>query len=53
MSKSKQVNNKIEQSKAQRDLDRQKTKISALSSANVSKCEFLTGRDVLRGKKLL
>ena len=46
-------NNKIEQSKAQYDLDRQVTKISALSSRNVSKYEFLTGKDILPVKELL
>ena len=42
------INNKIEQNKAQYDLDnRQTSKIFALSSRNVSKYEFLTGKDVL------
>ena len=36
-------NNKIEQNKAQYILDRQTAKISALSSGNVGKNEFLTG----------
>ena len=35
--KIKAINNGIEQNKAQYDLDRQTTKISALSSGNVSK----------------
>ena len=35
----------LEQKKAQFDLDRQTLKISALSSGNVSKYEFLTGKD--------
>ena len=47
------VDNKIEQNEAQYDLDRQTAKISALSSGNVSKCEFLTGRGVLPEKDLL
>ena len=47
------INNKIERSKAQYDLDRQTTKISALSSGNVSKYEFLIGKDVLTEKDLL
>ena len=47
------INNKIEQNKAQYNLDRQTAKISALSSENVSKYEFLTGKDVLREKELL
>ena len=51
--KIKAINNKIEQSKDQYDLDRQTAKISALSSGNVSKYEFLTGKDVLTGKDLL
>ena len=49
----KTVNNKIEQNKAQCNLDRQTVKILALSSANVSKYEFLTGKDVLLEKEML
>ena len=45
------IDNKIEQNKAQYNLDRQTAKIFALSSGNVSKYEFLTGKDVLPGKK--
>ena len=45
--KIKATNNKIEQNKAQYDLDRQTSKISVLSSGNVSKYEFLTGKDIL------
>ena len=45
--KIKAINNKIKQNKAQCDLDRQTAKISALSPGNVSKYEFLTGKDVL------
>ena len=48
--KIKVINNKIEQNKAQYDSDRQTAKISALSSGNVSKYEFLTGKDVLSEK---
>ena len=48
--KFKAINNKIEQNKAQYNLDRQTAKISALSSGNVSKYEFLTGKDVLPEK---
>ena len=51
--KIKTIDNKIEQSKAQYDLDRQTGKISALLSGNVSKYEFLTGKDVLPEKGLL
>ena len=43
--KIKAINNKIEQNKAQYDLDRHTAKISALSSGNVSK-------DVLPEEKL-
>ena len=46
-------NNKIKQNKAQYDLDRKAAKISALSSRNVSKYEFLTSKDVLPEKDLL
>ena len=45
--KIKTINNKIKQNKAQKNLERQAAKISALSSGNVSKYEFLTGKDVL------
>ena len=51
--KTKATNNKIEQNKAQYDLDRQTAKTSALSSGNVSKYDFLTGKDVLPEKSLL
>ena len=49
----KAINNKIEQSKAEYNLDRQAAKSYDLSSGNVSKYEFLTGRDVLPGNYLL
>ena len=51
--KIKTIDDKIEQSKAQYDLDRQTAKILASSSGNVGKCEFLTGKDVLPEKVLL
>ena len=51
--KIKVIKNKIEQNKAQYVLDRQTAKISALSSGNVSKYEFLTDKDVLPEKNLL
>ena len=51
--KIKVIKNKIEQNKAQYVLDRQTAKISALSSGNVSKYEFLTDKDVLPEKDLL
>ena len=44
---------KSHQSKAQYNLDRQTAKISALSSVNVSKYEFLTGKSVSFKKDLL
>ena len=50
--KIKATNNKIDQNKVQYNLDRQTTKISALSSGAVSKYEFLTGKDVLPEKNL-
>ena len=49
----KSIKNKIEQNKTQYNLDRQTAKISALSSGNVSKYEFLTDTDVLPEKDLL
>ena len=49
MRKSKHSIKKIKHNKAQYDLDRQTAKISALSSGNVSKYEFLTSKDVLPG----
>ena len=49
----KEINSKIEQKKSQYNIDRQTDKISALSSENVSKYEFLTDKDVLREKKLV
>ena len=51
--KSKIIDNKIEQNKAHNDLDRQTTKTSVLSSGNVGKYGFLTGKDVLPEKDLL
>ena len=51
--KTKSINSKIEQNKAQSNLDRQTAKISALSSGNVSKHEFLTGKDVLLENEFL
>ena len=51
--KIKAINNKIKKNKAQYYLDRQTAKISTLSSGNVSKYEFVTGKDVLPEKDLL
>ena len=48
--KIKTIDNKIEQNLAQYNLDRQNTKISALSSRNVRKYEFFTDEDVLPEK---
>ena len=45
--KIKTINNKVKQRKAQYSLDRQTATISALSSGNVSKYEFLTSKDIL------
>ena len=45
--KIKAINYKTKQNKAQFNLDRQTAKISTLSSGNVCKCEFLTGKDVI------
>ena len=51
--KMKAISGKIEQNKAQYDLDTQTAKITALSSRNVSKYESLTGKDVFAGKDLV
>ena len=51
--KIKTINKKIKQIKAQYSLDRQTANISALSSENVCKYEFLTRKDVLPKKYLL
>ena len=51
--KIKAIDKKVEQNKAQYNLDKQTAKISALSSGNVSKYEFLTGKDVLPEKELV
>ena len=52
MAVSNKIANRIEQNKAQYNLDRQTAKISALSSGNLSKYQFLTGKDVLSEKDL-
>ena len=49
----KKIDDKIEQNKAQYDLDRQTATISTLSSGNVSKYEFLTSKYVLADTDLL
>ena len=48
--KIKTINNKIEQDKAQYNLDRQTAKIFVLSLGNDSKYELLTRKDVLAEK---
>ena len=53
MRKSKQSLTKSSKNKAQCDLNGQAAKISVVSSANVSKYEFLTGKNVLPEKDLL
>ena len=40
------LNKKIIQNEAQCDLDRKSAKISALSSNNLGKCEYLTGEEL-------
>ena len=40
------LNNKIRSNQAQYDLDRQNAKISALSSCELDKYEYLTGEDL-------
>ena len=40
------LDKKIMQNEAQYDLDRKTAKISALSSNNLDKCEYLTGKDL-------
>ena len=40
------LNRKIKQNEAQHDLDRKTAKISALSSNNLDKYEYLTGKDL-------
>ena len=47
------LNTKIKQNEAQYDLEREAVKISALSSNNLDKYEYLTGEDVLLNKQNL
>ena len=46
------IDNKVEQNKVQYNLYGQNAKVSALSSRNVSKHEFLTDKDVLPKKDM-
>ena len=43
----------IKQKQAQYNLDKQTAKISAISAGNVTKYEFLTGKDLLPERELL
>ena len=45
--KTKTIDNKIEENKAQGNLDRRTANIFALLSGNVNKYEFLTGKYIL------
>ena len=47
------IDNKMEQNKAQYDLDTQIARILAWSSGNLEKYQFLTGKNVLLEKDLL
>ena len=47
------IDNKMEQNKAQYDLDTQTARILASSSRNLEKYQFLTGKNVLLEKDLL
>ena len=47
------LNRKIMQNEAQYDLDRKAAKISALSSNNLDKYEYLTGEDLNYNQALL
>ena len=51
--KIKAINSKIGQNKAQYNLDRQTAQISALSSGNFGKQDFLTGKNIFIEKDLL
>ena len=47
------LNRKIKQNESQYDLDRKAAKISALSSNNLDKYEYLTGEDLGLNRALL
>ena len=41
------INNQIRDEKPQYDINREASKISALSSGNIQKYEYITGEDIL------
>ena len=41
------INDQIRDEKLQYDINREATKISALSSGKIDKCEYLTGEEIL------
>ena len=51
--KIKKIDDKINQNKSQRDLDKQTTKFSALASGNINKYEFLMSKGILPERDLL
>ena len=51
--KIKKIDDKINQNKSQRDLDKQTTKFSTLASGNINKYEFLMSKDILPERDLL
>ena len=42
------INDQIRDEKLQYDINREASKMSALSSANIQKYEYLTGEDILK-----
>ena len=45
--KNQRINDQIRDEKLQYDINREATKIAALSSGNTHKCEYLTSEDIL------
>ena len=45
------INDQIRDEKLQYDINRKASKISALSSGNIQKYEYLTGEDILPSNK--
>ena len=41
------VDDKIRDEKVQYDISKETVKLSALSSGNINKCEYLTGEEIL------